>query len=63
MAVEPAGTAWLTFHARTKTHGYKPPAYWELINLLSEALSIPVIANGEVWTTYEAKLALAPISC
>ena len=62
-AVESAGAAWLTVHARTKTQGYKPPAYWELINPLSQALSIPVIANGEVWTTSEAKLALERSGC
>lgn len=62
-AVESAGAAWLTVHARTKTQGYKPPAYWELIKPLSDALSIPVIANGEVWTVAEAKLALARSGC
>ena len=62
-AVESAGAAWLTVHARTKTQGYKPPAYWELIKPLSEALSIPVIANGEVWTTDEANFALERSGC
>src|SRR3989344_2376934 len=28
-AIEAAGADWLTVHCRTKTDGYKPPAYWE----------------------------------
>ena len=48
-AVESAGAAWLTVHARTKTQGYKPPAYWELIKPLSVSythLTLPT--NREV---------------
>ena len=40
----------LTVHARSKVDGYKPPAYWEYITEIREALNIPVIANGEIWT-------------
>ena len=48
-AIESAGATELTVHARTKEEGYRPPAHWEYINLIREAISIPVIANGEVW--------------
>ena len=44
-----AGATELTVHARTKRHGYRPPAYWEEIARAREIVSIPVIANGEVW--------------
>jgi tRNA-dihydrouridine synthase C len=40
----------LTVHARSKVDGYKPPAYWDYIAQIREAISIPVIANGEIWT-------------
>ncbi len=49
-AAEAGGAAWLAVHARTKTDGYRPPAYWEYIAPLVQELKIPVIANGEVWT-------------
>ncbi|WP_394146982.1 tRNA dihydrouridine(16) synthase DusC [Shewanella atlantica] len=48
-AIEAAGATELTVHARTKEEGYRPPAHWEYIHQIREAISIPVIANGEVW--------------
>jgi tRNA-dihydrouridine synthase C len=30
--------------------GYRPPAYWDKIAAIREALDIPVIANGEIWS-------------
>lgn len=52
-AIASSGADWLTIHARTKTQGYKPPAYWDKIQNFN-ALSIPVIANGEIWTAEQA---------
>ena len=49
-AVQSANASWLTIHARTKTQGYKPPAYWELIEPLTQRLTLPIIANGEIWS-------------
>lgn len=49
-AAESAGASWLTVHARTRDEGYRPPAHWEYIARIREALKIPVIANGEIWT-------------
>jgi tRNA-dihydrouridine synthase C len=43
------GAGWLTVHARTKTQGYRPPAYWGPIGEVRRRLRIPVIANGEIW--------------
>jgi tRNA-dihydrouridine synthase C len=48
-AIEEAGATWLTVHCRTKTDGYKPPAYWEWIPRMKEITKIPIIANGEIW--------------
>ena len=56
-AIDASGADWLTIHARTKTQGYKPPAYWEKIQGFN-SLDIPVIANGEIWNTEEAKLCI-----
>jgi len=49
LALEDAGIAELAVHGRTKVEGYKPPAYWDEIGKISQALTIPVIANGEIW--------------
>lgn len=49
-AIENAGANELTVHARTKVEGYKPPAHWHWIETIRQSLSIPVIANGELWT-------------
>lgn len=49
LAAQEGGAEWLTVHCRTKTDGYKPPAYWEWIPRLREKVSIPLVANGEIW--------------
>ncbi|NWN90779.1 tRNA dihydrouridine(16) synthase DusC [Marinobacter adhaerens] len=49
-ALEAAGSAEIVIHARSKVDGYKPPAYWEEVSRVREAVSAPVIANGEIWT-------------
>lgn len=49
------GASWLTIHARTKTQGYRPPAYWEHVGDVRRALGIPVVANGEIWTIEDFK--------
>ena len=54
-AIEDAGAAWLTVHARTKAEGYTPPAFWDQLKPIREALKINVIANGEIWTNSDAK--------
>ena len=53
-AIADSGADWLTIHARTKTQGYKPPAYWDKIQSFN-ALNIPVIANGEIWNAEQAE--------
>lgn len=53
-AVQSAKASWLTIHARTKVQGYKPPAYWEHIAPLTQQLTLPIIANGEIWTLEQA---------
>ncbi len=49
-ALEAAGAAEIVIHARSKVDGYKPPAYWEEIAKVRNAVATPVIANGEIWT-------------
>jgi tRNA-dihydrouridine synthase C len=49
-----AGATEVAIHARTKKHGYRPPAYWEEIGRARESVAIPVIANGEIWNPADA---------
>ena len=49
-AAEAGGASELAVHARSKVDGYRPPAYWEYIGEIREQLSIPVVANGDLWT-------------
>ena len=53
-AVEAAGANELTVHARTKVEGYKPPAHWHWIAKIKNEISIPVIANGDIWNLEDA---------
>ncbi|MGE8537804.1 MAG: tRNA-dihydrouridine synthase [Acinetobacter sp.] len=54
-AIEDAGASWVTVHARTKADGYTPPAFWDQLQPIREALNINVIANGEIWNNTDAK--------
>jgi tRNA-dihydrouridine synthase C len=61
-----AGASELVVHARTKLHGYRPPAYWDRIARVREALAgsgTRVVANGEVWTADDARRCLAESGC
>ncbi len=62
-AIESAGAAELVVHARTKLHGYRPPAYWARIAEIRAAVQMPVVANGEVWTVDDAARCLAESGC
>ncbi|WP_144946089.1 tRNA dihydrouridine synthase [Pseudomonas oryzihabitans] len=49
-ALAEGGAAQLVVHARTKVEGYKPPAHWEWVARVADRVSVPVLANGEIWT-------------
>ncbi|MBA4266224.1 MAG: tRNA dihydrouridine(16) synthase DusC, partial [Comamonadaceae bacterium] len=57
-AIAEGGADELVVHARTKAHGYRPPAYWERIAQVRESLPahlrIPMVANGDIWTVEDA---------
>jgi len=54
-AVEAAGANELTVHARTKVEGYKPPAHWHWIAKIKQSVSMPVIANGDIFNQSDAQ--------
>ncbi|WP_445778028.1 tRNA-dihydrouridine synthase [Shewanella sp.] len=63
LAVYEAGASELAIHARSKTDGYKPPAYWEYITEVRKRLPIPIIANGEIWNAADAQRCMAITGC
>lgn len=60
-AIAEGGACGLTVHARTKVEGYEPPAHWDWIRKIREAVPIPVTANGDVFTL-EDYLAVKAVS-
>jgi tRNA-dihydrouridine synthase B len=51
---EDAGAEVLTLHARSRTQMYSGTANWDEIAAVVEALTIPVIGNGDVWSGEDA---------
>ena len=54
LAIEAGGAEEIVVHARTKVHGYRPPAYWERIADIRSQVKVNVIANGEIWSVEDA---------
>jgi tRNA-dihydrouridine synthase C len=63
LALEAGGVQELVVHARTRDDGYRPPARWDCVAPIREALGIPVIANGEVWTVADWRAIRAATGC
>lgn len=49
------GIQTLTIHGRTRTQKFKGQANWELIGTAKQAVSIPIIGNGDVVSPEDAK--------
>ncbi|MDT8999280.1 tRNA-dihydrouridine synthase [Paucibacter sp. APW11] len=62
-AMVAGGAEELVVHARTKADGYKPPAYWDRIAAVREAVPVTVVANGEIWTPADAENARLQSGC
>ena len=55
---EQAGIAALAVHGRTRADGYRGEAEYDTIREIKQAVSIPVIANGDITTPEKAKFVL-----
>jgi tRNA-dihydrouridine synthase B len=52
--MEAAGAQMITLHGRTRAQGYNGSARWEWIGRAKQAVSIPVIANGDIFSVEAA---------
>lgn len=60
---EKAGASAITVHGRTRQQYYKPPVDYEIIRQVREAVSIPVIANGDIDSPQKAKAVMEQTGC
>lgn len=63
-AVQQGGASEITVHGRTKMDGYRAEQInWQKIAEIQQKLTIPVIANGEIWDFKSAKKCVETTAC
>lgn len=62
-ACEAGGAAAVTVHGRTRDQMYAPPVDWDCIRQVKQAVSIPVIGNGDVTSPQSAAALYEQTGC
>ena len=61
--VEKAGASAICIHPRTRSQGYSGKSDWNIIKEVKDAVTIPVIGNGDIKTPEDAKRMLDETGC
>lgn len=61
--MEASGAQLIAVHGRTRAQYYSGTANWDVIRQVKEAVSIPVLGNGDVFTPQDAKEMLEQTGC
>ncbi len=62
-AAEAGGAAAIAVHGRTRTQYYSGHADWDIIRQVKEAVSVPVIGNGDILTAWDAQRMKEQTNC
>ncbi len=62
-AAEQAGVHMLTVHGRTREQGYKGEAEYDTVAAVKAAVSVPVVANGDIDSPHKARQVLQATGC
>lgn len=61
--LEASGVHWITVHGRTRKQFYSGVADWDWIKRVKEATSIPIVGNGDVFSSEDAQALFTTTNC
>ena len=61
--LEDAGAAMICVHGRTREQMYAPSADWDIIRQVKEAVRVPVVGNGDVFSADDALRMFSQTQC